>query len=251
MSRLVLGMVVIVGSIVACSPAHAQAPAEAQAPAQIPAPAQVQAPAQALAPVQTQAGTAAPRTLYTMDDLLALEKRKSWSEMVDHLEDIAPAKRDATWDRLTEVASTGFVAAETDVFAAAAKADALFARFPGLASSKAFEDRRTDAVVAAARRCFAASSSGARCTMDLQASAKASPNNTRLAMEAGRLTILNQFAYVANRFFAIAVSGKKGRPAECKDPELQRAAKAAVEANLPADDPNMIDARTVKSVCGL
>lgn len=46
------------------------------------------------------AGAAEPQ--FTMEDLTALEKQESWQEVLLHLSDVAPAKRDDGWMRLLE-----------------------------------------------------------------------------------------------------------------------------------------------------
>jgi hypothetical protein len=49
------------------------------------------------------AAQADPRP-YTMKDLQALADRKSWSELIMHLQDVPPAERAADWNKLVETA---------------------------------------------------------------------------------------------------------------------------------------------------
>src|SRR5262249_5223040 len=46
---------------------------------------------------------------YEMADLKALEKQGSFKELVDHLEDITPSKRDKEWEGLAERGGAGWL----------------------------------------------------------------------------------------------------------------------------------------------
>lgn len=43
---------------------------------------------------------------YSLQDLQALQKSKSWGELMAHLSDVAPAQRNADWNRLAEAVCT-------------------------------------------------------------------------------------------------------------------------------------------------
>jgi hypothetical protein len=207
------------------------------------------APSPALAPAGAANGNG--KAPYTLDDLTALEQQRGWTELVDHLDDIPPAQRAAPWQGLAERGSVGLLttlATDKEPFAAVAAADALTKRFPTLTSSASFMAKRAEVGLEAFKVCYQRSHSGAACTDRLIGYVQADPDNTALAMAAGRLIVVNQFPYVAVRAFKLAVVGKTGRARECADPELKRALRAA-ESSLPKGDPITVDAKQLRLAC--
>jgi hypothetical protein len=116
------------------------------------------APAATAAPAITSA-TAAPslaaapplssvvKSGCTMEDPAALERQRGWSELVEHLADIPPARRDATWAGLAERASIALLttlATDKERFVAVTAADDLTKRYPTLTSSNAFMKKRAE-----------------------------------------------------------------------------------------------------------
>src|SRR5262245_4245636 len=86
---------------------------------------------------------------YEMADLKALEKQQSWAELVDHLGDILPSKRDKEWEGLAERGAVAWLGtfelkkpetAEAPIDAA----DSLAKRYPFLKQSKAFMGKRAE-----------------------------------------------------------------------------------------------------------
>ena len=197
-----------------------------------------------LAPVTPAATTL---RAYTMEDLLALEKAKNWRELLSHAADIAPAKRDAQWERIVDAAALGMLASETDARSAVWQAEDLRQHFPSLASSPKFMALRGTLGIDAATKCYASSRSGAHCTEELVAFVKADATRADLAMRAGRLVIRNQFPYVATRFFSLAVAAAPPNAAVCRDPELVRSLDAADD--LPDDHVLRKDAALVHAAC--
>jgi hypothetical protein len=183
-----------------------------------------------------------------MDDLAALERAKSWRELLEHAEDVPPAARDAAWKRMLEAAAIGLLAGETDPRVAVFRVEELRKRFPTLQASRTFMSRRAQTGIDAFKRCYEESWSGADCTEDLLAFVRGDPAEPALAMQAGRLVIKNQFPYVAARFFKLAVAVGPVTHALCADPDLQRATAAAIDG-LPVGDAIRNDANDVRTAC--
>jgi hypothetical protein len=85
---------------------------------------------------------------YAMADLQALEKQGSYEELVEHLGDILPSKRDATWTGLAERAGAGYLAAqkldEHSAEKTIAWSDRLLQRYPQLKQSKLLMSKRAE-----------------------------------------------------------------------------------------------------------
>ena len=98
---------------------------------------------------------------YEMKDLEALEKQESWQEALDHLGDIAPSKRDKTWERIAEKSAIGVMGAidpskegssrgygsKVAPPRALAFADDFSAKYPVFKKSKTFMAARADAAL--------------------------------------------------------------------------------------------------------
>jgi hypothetical protein len=88
---------------------------------------------------------------YELADLKALEKQQSWTELLEHLEDISPSKRDKEWEGLGERAAIGWMSAlELKADSAQwqlASIEALMKRYPFLKASKPFMQKRLDVAV--------------------------------------------------------------------------------------------------------
>jgi hypothetical protein len=54
--------------------------------------------------VLSSVGAVAENEKYTMKDLQALEQRKAWPELLQHLEDVKPSERTTEWNRMAESA---------------------------------------------------------------------------------------------------------------------------------------------------
>lgn len=86
---------------------------------------------------------------YELADLKALDKDQSWRELVDHLTDIVPGKRDAEWKAIAERACLGVLdPAEVKDAASSQRVldqlDELMKRFGWLKDNKAFMSRRAE-----------------------------------------------------------------------------------------------------------
>ena len=86
---------------------------------------------------------------YEMADLKALDKDQSYRELVDHLLDILPSKRDAEWKAIAERACVAVIDPNEVKDAASAqkvldRMDELMKKFGWLNQSKTFLSRRAD-----------------------------------------------------------------------------------------------------------
>lgn len=146
---------------------------------------------------------------YTLADLEALEQRGAWRELINHLEDIPPAKRDAKWDALCERASAGALDDEEkrDGRYAVAIAEALLERYPSLEKSEKF------------------------------------------MLRAAKITRLHGSSAFAASHFATAIDlmPENRRQTVCKDEQLALATIAAL--GLPADDRLVARGRALAKTC--
>jgi hypothetical protein len=127
------------------------------------APQQPTVPAQPVTPAPTgdrpAADAKAPSgsRVYARADLEALERQQSWSELVEHLEDIPPAERDDKWKALVAKSVVALLAAtkgdQGSRVARARQVEAVQQRYPSLRTSPAFLDARSDVYVAAITDC--------------------------------------------------------------------------------------------------
>lgn len=85
---------------------------------------------------------------YEMADLQALAKQNSWEELVQHLGDIAPSKRDDKWAALAEQGADGWLRSldvdENSAQGVLFTIDDLAKRYPLLKKSKVFLAARAD-----------------------------------------------------------------------------------------------------------
>lgn len=184
---------------------------------------------------------------YTMNDLVALEKNAAWTEIVAHLDDIPPAKRDAEWTRILETAAveyTAGLAKENDAFGAYSAVVELGRRYPNLMKVPAFTAKRAEVGLGTFASCFQRSWSGGECVDLLIGFVDADPKNEELAIKAAKLVRRNQFAYGAVPFFSRAVAASPTTPAKvCLDEDLKLAVIAGL--GLPPDYDNAKLSRTI------
>jgi hypothetical protein len=85
---------------------------------------------------------------YELADLQALEKQQSWEELVEHLGDLPPSKRDATWMKIAEHGCAALLAAdpidEKNAEGHIYLADRIIQRYPVLKQSKAYMEKRAE-----------------------------------------------------------------------------------------------------------
>lgn len=179
---------------------------------------------------------------YELADLKALESQQGWRELVDHLQDIVPSKRDAEWKGLAERGLVGLL--DTLDLKDAQKAqraldeiDAQLKRWAWLKQSKPFLAKRADVGLKAFAMTYGNSrhSAGDDPWRDaLKEFVAADPVTADLNLRAGKLVTSRLVADVAIPFFkaALATGGK----ALCKDAEVQKALLAAWEDGSFKDD---------------
>jgi hypothetical protein len=146
---------------------------------------------------------------YTMKDLEALVKSESWAELVDHLDDLAPAERDAKWQQIAEKGAIGFIdtrKTDNDPLGALIAADRLGTRYKFLLKSKPFLAMRTRAGLRGFEACYRRSYSGAPCNERIVPFVEADRGNVEFALKAGQLVARNQHQHFALPLFRLAVT---------------------------------------------
>jgi hypothetical protein len=95
---------------------------------------------------------------YEMKDLETLSKQGQWQELMEHLDDIPPSKRDAKWQSLAERACASVLAAievdDRSLERVIGQSDAMIKRYPALGRSSAFMAKRADVGLQAFRKSF-------------------------------------------------------------------------------------------------
>jgi hypothetical protein len=173
---------------------------------------------------------------YTMADLQALEKQGSYEELVDHLGDILPSKRDATWTGLAERGGIGYLGAlKLDAQSSEkmiAWSDRLLQRYPLIKQSKPFMAKRAEVGLKAFGFTYGnyRHSAGDDEWLDkLKEFVKADAVTPDLPQQAARKVQQYLVAYCAWPFWKMAID--KGAPV-CKDGDFQKAIVAALGDGL-------------------
>lgn len=186
---------------------------------------------------------------YSMADLQALEKKNAWEELLMHAEDVAPAQRNAGWEKLVTKAATGYMqqlSGDTTAYEGIFTSQALVTRYPHLQKEKEFMAKREEAGKKAADRCLQDAYRGDHC-LDLMKDFLKTPGTSPEAGFAfGKITRLRQNHYVAVPFFKWALDQKKDA-AMCGDEDLRLAVVAGL--GLPPDYENAAGARHLATTC--
>ncbi len=174
-------------------------------------------------------------------DLDALAAQHSWRELRDHLMDIAPATRDAHWQKLVEQAAIGEV---TPLASGSGSYDdklvvirRYYPTFPSLAQSTAFMKLRASVGLDAFRQCFrlsiGQSEDLAACRDGLVDFGRIEPVDPAFAKSAADLlTDESQNAAAAN-FYAIEIAAGQN---VCAAPEVAIATVEALEASIETSE---------------
>lgn len=173
---------------------------------------------------------------YELADLKALEKQQSWAELVDHLGDVVPSKRDKEWEGLAERGAVAWLGtfdfkrpqtAEAPLDAS----DALLKKFPFLKSSRPFMGKRAEVALKA----FGASygnyrhSGGGDEWLDkVQALAESDTVTPDLSYRLAKELVLGRLIPVT-AFPLFKLSLERGSKAVCKDPGFHQAVVGALE----------------------
>lgn len=178
---------------------------------------------------------------YELADLKALESQQGWRELVDHLGDILPSKRDAEWKGLAERSLVGLL--DTLDLKDAPKAqraldeiDAQLKRWAWLKQSKAFMAKRADVGLKAFGVTYSASRHSASDDPwrdALKDFVAADTLTADLPLRAGKLITARLVAEIAIPYFKTALAANK---ALCKDAEVQKALLSAWESGSFKDD---------------
>lgn len=184
---------------------------------------------------------------YGMADLQALEKKQQYLELLQHVEDVAPASRTAGWNQLLERAAIGVLgslSAETDgyrAFEAMGMAESLLQRYTELAQSKDFMAARGRAGTAMFDRCFEMSYSGEECVSMARDFIAVAGTDAATKLAIAKVVRRNQQSQFAVPFFRAAVRGAEA--SACGDEDLALAVTAGLA--LPPDYPEAQGAREV------
>lgn len=170
---------------------------------------------------------AASAATYEIADLKALDKDQGWRELVDHLNDILPSKRDAEWRAIAERACTGVIDVSELKDANAAQrvleqTDELMKRYGWLKDSKPFLARRNEVGLKAFGWTFSNSrhSAGEDAWLDkVIAFVNADAVTTDLPLRALKLVTSRLVPVVAFPLVKPAIA--RGGKNVCKDADLQ------------------------------
>jgi len=167
---------------------------------------------------------------YTIDDLFALERSGSWSELWAHLLDIKPSRRDEEWERLGITVTQAKL--DTPYPMDQPEQSFLFVlealdRLPFLKDNAAFMASRTDIGLQRLHTCFQAGSPRT-CRNNFLAFIAQAPKDHALAFAAGKI-VRRKMSYThAMAFFhhALQVSITPNR---CLDEDVWLALNASLE----------------------
>jgi hypothetical protein len=191
---------------------------------------------------------AASAATYEMADLKALESQQGWRELVDHLADIVPSKRDAEWKGLAERSLTALldtleVKDERKAQETLNTIDEQLKRWAWLKQSKPFLARRADVGLKAFAATFGSSRHSAGddpWRERLKEFVAVDPITADLPLRAGKLITSRLVADAAIPFFRSAMA-KTGKTL-CKDADVQKALVASwLEATYRDDAAAMTD----------
>ncbi|MBK8012625.1 MAG: hypothetical protein IPK13_14840 [Deltaproteobacteria bacterium] len=159
---------------------------------------------------------------YTAADIQALVNEENWTEVLEHLSDIPPTKRDASWKTALEKAAVGHltsVLASDQGYSSLGTADVLIGRYAALKKSQAFMKLRQDSGLKYFEQCFNNRYSGPECAEGLISFVKTDPTNDELAFRAGQMARMGAGYGPAAVLFEIAFK-TKARRKDCGDRQV-------------------------------
>lgn len=167
---------------------------------------------------------------YTMDDLKALGKSGSYRELYDHLKDIPPAKRDASWEDLVEQASRGLLDEATEPGQKQRLLDEMRQEYPSLKKSKKIGAGANAHALKDFEACYDAGYDGNDCTKALMEYVKKHGKDAKVALGAAKLVRHKMTSWSALAFYKIALD--VGKPSEvCADPDLPPAIESGIDVS--------------------
>lgn len=183
---------------------------------------------------------------YTLADLKALVQQKSYQEAIEHLEDIAPADRNADWQDVAGQAAVGMVGTGKDAMTKVAYMIGIEGRFPAVLKYGKYAALRADVGPKGFEACFKASYGDvSECLDHATKFVDADPTNGKLALAVAKIARRNMNAYGAIPLFKRASAATKG--GVCKDDDFQLAVHGAL--GLPGDYDNAKDGRELAGSC--
>jgi hypothetical protein len=185
---------------------------------------------------------------YTMGDLKALAAKAQWQELLQHIEDVPPAKRGAEWDDLLERSATELLTqygTESSGYSAFSSAERLVERYPALTKSERFMAKRFEVSKLAFQSCLAESYNASECLRSMQDFLKVGSPPPEVAFHFGKLVRGKLNHYLAVPFFHRGLQGRPANAPECADQDLGLAVKAGL--GLPPPEEN---ARLAREIAG-
>jgi len=184
---------------------------------------------------------------YGMADLKALSGKGQWEELIQHIEDVPPAKRNAEWDALLERAATELLTqySNSSGYAAFRSAELLVERYPTLTKSERFMTKRYAVSTTAFESCLSESYDGSECLRSMQDLLKVGSPPPDVAFKFGKLVRGKLNHHLAVPFFHRGLQGKPANAPECADQDLGLAVKSGL-ALPPAEE----SARLARDIAG-
>jgi hypothetical protein len=184
--------------------------------------------------VASVVGARASAKDYEMADLQALDKSSSWEELIVHLKDIPPSKRDGKWQTIAEHAGAGLLGSvkigEHNPEEVLFVSERILGAYPVLKQSKVFMAKRAETGLQAFKWSYSnyRHSAGDDKWIDkIVEFVEGDDTTPDLALRAGKLIDSRLIPVCGFRLFKIALA--KGGAAVCKDGDFQRTVVAAVE----------------------
>jgi hypothetical protein len=172
---------------------------------------------------------------YSVDDLKALEKQGAWRELLGHLDDVAPSRRDAEWQRLAEAGAIGYLSevkvTEEEPLSGMHAAEQMLKRYPTLKQSQPFMRKRAEVGVKGLLACFGSHycrESEEHWRGEVLKFAQSDPPNVALPAAEMQMKILT--AAVAIPLYELVLGTQQDAPL-CKDAGLHKAVIGALEWN--------------------
>jgi len=191
----------------------------------------------------------------TMADLEALAGKGAWTELAGRLTDLPPASRDAKWEKLVEKAMDGYLGTETIERSTRAEAAlTLLDKYPFLKGSTAVMKRRGELGITGLTACAERAPKNPRsgdttCLDRYLAFVRQSPDDTKLALEAGRAVFRGDPGeHAGARSVPFFHEGFKhgAKDAVCSDSSAQ---EAVVQAMMIEQGPPLAPARELAKEC--
>lgn len=165
---------------------------------------------------------------YELADLKALEKQQSWAELVEHLADITPSKRDKDWEGLAERGGAGWLGTLETKDASSSEraleqADGLIKKFGFLKSSKTYMSKRTELALKAFKQTFSNyrhSAGDDEWMVKVKAFAESDPA-PELPLKLAKEVVLPRLV-AGSAFPLFKLSFERGNKTLCKDSDFQK-----------------------------